>query len=159
MNDLFTKLFKRYYDDIYRLIYTSLLNVQDVEDVLQKTFTKLYLNIDKFDNDYDYAKRWLCKVAINEANDLLSSSWNKKTTSFNQYENSLKAKSKSSHNELKNLMSSIKDSYRIPLYLYYYEGYNIKEISEIMKMSESCIKSRLSRGKKILKEEMEKKYD
>jgi RNA polymerase sigma-70 factor (ECF subfamily) len=49
--------------------------------------------------------------------------------------------------------------YRIPLYLYYYEGYNIEEISKIMKLSISNTKQRLSRGRDLLKGELEDEYE
>lgn len=46
--------------------------------------------------------------------------------------------------------------YKGVLYLYYYEGYHVKEIAEIMKLSESNVKQRLKRGRDQLKEEVEK---
>ena len=45
--------------------------------------------------------------------------------------------------------------YRIPLFLYYYEGYKISEIAKILREKESTIKMRLANGKKMLKKEME----
>ena len=58
--------------------------------------------------------------------------------------------------ELVELLKRLNKKYRIPIYLYYYEGYKIEEISNILKIKSSTIKMRLSRAKKILKEEMEK---
>jgi len=52
-------------------------------------------------------------------------------------------------------LNNINSDYRIPLYLFYYEGYSIKEIALQMGKSESAIKMRLSRGKLALKKEME----
>ncbi len=54
-------------------------------------------------------------------------------------------------------MGNISKKYRIPLYLYYYEGYSIAEISSIMNINESTIKSRLVRGREKLKNELEVK--
>lgn len=42
--------------------------------------------------------------------------------------------------------------YRIVLFLFYYEDYKIKEISEILNLNESTIKTRLSRAKSLLKD-------
>ena len=52
-------------------------------------------------------------------------------------------------------MKTITPIYRSTLYLYYYEGYSIKEIANIIKKSESAVKMRLTRGKEELKKEME----
>jgi len=42
------------------------------------------------------------------------------------------------------------------IYLYYFEGYKIEEISNILNIKQSAVKMRLTRAKKILKKEMEK---
>ena len=62
---------------------------------------------------------------------------------------------KSSDKEINLLISSLEKEYRIPIYLYYYEGYNIAEIAQIMNKTETCIKTRLKRAKEKLKKEME----
>ncbi|HCR83511.1 MAG TPA: hypothetical protein DIW07_08865 [Lachnospiraceae bacterium] len=41
--------------------------------------------------------------------------------------------------------------YRVIIHLFYYEDYSIKEISDILKISESNVKVRLSRGRMLLK--------
>ena len=42
------------------------------------------------------------------------------------------------------------EKYRIVIHLYYYEDYPVKEIAQILHTSESNIKVRLSRGRKML---------
>ena len=44
--------------------------------------------------------------------------------------------------------------YKNVLYLYYYEGYKTDEISEILKMNINTVKSRLKRGREILKKKV-----
>ena len=46
-------------------------------------------------------------------------------------------------------------NYRTVVYLLYYEGYKVKEISELMKKSEGTIKSWLFRAREILREKIE----
>ena len=41
-------------------------------------------------------------------------------------------------------MKSLKRDYRVVIYLHYYEGYSVKELSKILKISESNVKVRLS---------------
>ena len=42
MDDIFIKIYDKYYLDVYRLSYSYLLNKQDAEDITQNTFIKLY---------------------------------------------------------------------------------------------------------------------
>ena len=47
-------------------------------------------------------------------------------------------------------------SYRLPLVMYYFDGFKIREIPDILEMSESTIKMRLNRGKLQLRTMFEK---
>ena len=49
-------------------------------------------------------------------------------------------------------MKGLKRDYRVVIYLHYYEGYSVKELSKILKISESNVKVRLKRGRDKLKE-------
>ena len=53
------------------------------------------------------------------------------------------------------ILERLNIKYRIPIFLYYYEGYKIEEIAELLNMKVSAVKMRLSRAKIILKKEME----
>ena len=61
---------------------------------------------------------------------------------------------KTKDDSLVDALNNINPDYRIPLYLFYYEGYSIKEIAKQLKKSESAIKMRLLRGKEALRKEM-----
>ena len=43
-------------------------------------------------------------------------------------------------------------AYRNPLYLFYYEDYSIKDIARIMELGEGTVKTRLRRGREMIKE-------
>ena len=58
------------------------------------------------------------------------------------------------NDSLVDALNNINPDFRIPLYLFYYEGYSIKEIANQLKKSESAIKMRLLRGKEALRKEM-----
>lgn len=153
MDNLFTEIYEQYYKDVYRLIYSYLLNKQDTEDILQKTFTKLYKNCSKFKKNDVNVKKWLFRVAINEVNDYFKLFWNKKKSYYEKLDNV--RNNKNDNEEITLLVETLDKDYRIPIYLYYYEGYSISEIAQIMKKTETCIKTRLKRGKEKLKKEME----
>ena len=52
-------------------------------------------------------------------------------------------------------LMSIKEKYRVPIYLHYYEGYSYREIAKILRISESAVAMRISRGKEVLKSRLE----
>ncbi len=149
----FEEIFKLYNKDIYRLAYSYVLNKQDAEDVTQKTFLKLYINIKKLNITNIEFKKWLFRVAINECKNLIKKPWNKifQNLYFDQQENKRKQTFDISIDEFKN----ISKKNRISLYLFYYEGFSIKEIAEITKKTEASVKMTLKRGREELKKEME----
>lgn len=150
MIERFNELYQLYNNDVYRLSYSYLLNEQDAEDVIQKVYIKLYNNKKILMLSNNEVKRWLFKVCINESKDILKSPWRKLKSSIT---NDIKDE-KVKNDTLLESLNKINSYYRIPLYLYYYEGYSIKEISVQLKKSESAIKMRLFRAKEALKKEM-----
>ena len=151
MNERFDEIYSLYSRDIYKLIYSYILNIPDVEDILQKTFMKLYKNKKIFSLPNEDVKKWLIKVSINNAKDLLKLPW-KKHISMPDSETGFYDLNT---NETFDLLKRIPKDYRIALYLYYYQGYKIKEIAAITRKTESAIKMNLSRGKDKLRLEME----
>ena len=49
----------------------------------------------------------------------------------------------------------LEDTYRAPIFLYYYEGFSYKEISRILKISDSAVAMRIKRGKEQLRFRLE----
>ena len=50
---------------------------------------------------------------------------------------------------------SLDEKYRIAIHLFFYEGYKIREIADLLEENENTIKTRLARGKKMLKDKLE----
>lgn len=153
MEELFIKYYKEYYNDVFRLSYSYTLNIQDSEDICQRTFTKFYNYLINNKVQDDKVKQLLFKIAINDSKNILTSSWRKLTSSLEKAE--YKLETKIDNSDLIECLKELNYKYRIPLYLYYYEGYSIKDISVILKTNESTIKTRIKRGKEKLKELME----
>ena len=150
MGERFNELYQLYKNDIYRLAYSYLLNEQDSEDVIQKVYIKLYNNKKILALSNNEAKRWLFRICINESKDILKSPWKKLKATIN---NDIKD-NKTTDDSLVDALNNINPDFRISLYLFYYEGYSIKEIAKQLKKSESAIKMRLLRGKEALRKEM-----
>ena len=49
------------------------------------------------------------------------------------------------------LVLSLREQYRQPLYLFYYEDYGVKEIAETLEIPVNTVKTNLRRGREELK--------
>ena len=157
MNELYDEIYHKYKDDVFRLIYSYTLNREDTNDIFQKVFLKLYVNMKKFKSSDENVKKWLFRVSSNECKNHLKSFWISKRTNVDDITDMKNVDNKD--NSIIDALKEVQAKYRIPLYLYYYEGYNIDEISNIMKLSQSNIKQRLKRGRDKLKGELEDDYE
>ena len=136
---------RKYSNTVYRVAYSILKNETDAEDIFQETFIKFYKNIEKMKNE-EYEKAWLIRVTINNCNMLLRK---KKIRKEDEITEEIPDTYEEKEDILK-LVNNLPAKYRLVIYLYYYEGYKISEISKILKESEGTIKSRLSRAREYL---------
>ena len=151
MDKQFIRIFDLYKNDIYRLAYSYTKNISDSDDITQNTFIKLYNHVDILNNQDLDIKKWLVKVAINECKTFLLSSWKKKIIAFTEKEENTLT-TILPDNDLLEAILQLPKKYRTIIFLYYYENYKIKEISEILNISVTNIQTILSRARKKLKE-------
>lgn len=153
MENDFTIVYNTLASDIFKLIFSYTLNIQDSKDILQNVFIKYFKNFKRYPNDITQIKKILIRIASNQSKNFLTSKWHTSTTLLEDLSNYQLA------NEEVALIKELKKisyKYRIVIYLYYYEGYKINEISDILKVKESTVKQRLKRAKEKLKNEMER---
>ena len=149
----FTEKVNRYKNMVFRLAMNYLKNVQNAEDVTQDVFIKLYQNNREF-HFKEHEKAWLIRVTINACKDVLKSAWMKKTVPiiddivFKEKEDS----------DMYYAIHKLKPKYRTAIHLYYYEDYSVKEIAEIIEITETAVQTRLYRARKQLKKILEKDY-
>lgn len=89
----------------------------------------------------------MIRVTINLSKDYNKSFWNRNTTAMDE---DLKYFDEESKNVFKEI-SKLKPKYRNIIYLYYYQGYKINEIAEILQMNQNTVSSILTRARKDLK--------
>ncbi len=157
MDTQFIEIYHTIKNDIFRLAYSYTKNLLDAEDITQDVFIKLYENLPKF-NDNEHIKKWCIKITINKCKNLFLSSWKKKIRIITEKdENNVFEDNSSAFDEVINALFSLSKDYRILIVLYYYEGYKVKEISKLLKVNESTIRTRLQRARNqlqiLLKEE------
>ena len=143
-------LVQKYSSMVLQIAYQYSFNKSEAEDITQEVFIKLYKNIKKIKNN-EHIKAWLIRVTINLSIDYNRNYWNKNTTSLDENYKYFDEETKDVFNELKKLTPE----FRNIIYLYYYQGYKISEISEILSMNQNTVSSYLTRARKELKHILE----
>ena len=62
-------------------------------------------------------------------------------------------------NEVYTAVSELPPKYRLVIHLYYYEGFSVAEIAEVLKSAEGTVKSQLYRGRSMLRQALKGDYD
>lgn len=138
---------REYTQMVLNIAYTYTKNSHDAEDIAQDVFLSLYRNMWKIGSD-EYMKAWLIRVTINKSKNHMKTAWIRKRSEMPNVQQDLPT---NETGDLLNAVLSLDVKYKIPIYLMYYEGYSIKEISEIVKIKPETIGTRLKRGREILK--------
>lgn len=141
---------EEYADMVYRIALTRCGIVENAEDVFQEVFMKLAEKNPKFESK-EHEKAWLIRVTINLTKNMNTAVWNKKVVSLDE---NITFETKE-QNDVFQAVCDLPQNYRTVIYLLYYEGYKVKEISELMKKSEGTIKTWLFRAREMLKQNLE----
>ena len=144
----FVPLAQRYMDTIFRIAYSYLRSQADADDVTQDVLIQLYKTDTAFESD-DHLKHWLIRVTVNRCKNIFRSPW-RKVEDIADYENSLTFEAPE-HRELFDAVMALDKRYRLPVLLYYYEGYSQKEIAGLLDIPEETVRTRLFRARGKLK--------
>ena len=146
-----------YQDNLYAVAFNICKNQMDAEDVVQETFVQYYTTKKQFE-DQQHLRAWLIRVAINKAKNMTRTFWRRNKCSLEDYMETLTFEDTDSRNLFEEVMK-LPDKYRIIIHLFYYEDYSVKEIAKILKLSESNVKTRLSRGRTLLRNTLKEAWD
>ena len=144
----FTAAAETYMDMVYRIALNWFRNVPDAEDVTQNTMLRLCRTDTAF-ADGEHLRYWLVRVAVNECKRLSKCFWRTRTVPLENCPEP--AFSDEGRREVYREVMALPGKYRVPLYLYYYEGYPVKDIAALLGMKPSTVQTRLARGREQLK--------
>ena len=142
-----------YQDNLFAAAFNICQNAQDAEDVIQDTFIQYHTTKKEFENE-QHIRAWLIRVAINKAKNVTRTFWRRNKISIEDYMETLTFETPESADLFETVMQ-LPEKYRIVIHLYYYEDYAVSEIADILKLSGSNVKTRLSRGRAMLRKELE----
>ena len=153
--DEMQRVVEEYSSSLLRAAYSLLKNREDSEDAVQETFLR-YMEKAPVFTSREHEKAWLLRVAVNISKNHLSSAWFRKRTDLKEDIPALEQEEK----EVLESVLKLPAKYRTVIHLYYYEGYSLSEISQILRSPLSTVTTRLSRARKklaiLLKEDNQK---
>lgn len=148
--------FRKYGNTVLRAAFAFCGSYAESEDIVQDVFLSLHTSPKNF-NDDEHLKAWLLRVTINKCKNLKRSFRFSRTCSIDELEQSEAIYEISTEGrELRRQISELPRKYAEVIFLYYYEGYSIKEIAEILEKNENTVGSLLKRGREKLRAELEK---
>ena len=148
--------FRKHGNTVLRAAFAFCGSYAESEDIVQDVFLSLHTSPKTF-NDDEHLKAWLLRVTINKCKNLRRSFRFSRTCSIDELEQSEAIyEINTEGRELRRQISELPRKYAEVIFLYYYEGYSIKEIAEILEKNENTVGSLLKRGREKLRAELEK---
>lgn len=146
-DEKFERSARAYADMIFRVAVHALRDRQEAEDVTQTVLLRLYQQKEDFAGE-EHLKHWLLRVAVNESRKVLRSPWRMRRVSLEDWDAVTEAPEVSGVLEA---VMALEAKYRLPVYLYYYEGLSVAEVAGVLKTNPSTVQTRLQRAREKLK--------
>jgi len=150
------ELYRLYSRAMYNICLRMTKNDMDAEDLLQNSFVDIFTKLDSF-RFQSSVGAWIKRIVVNNCINFLKKrrleiqELNDKITEQPEPEEQVHAP-KYSIDTINYALMQLPDGYRVVFTLYLMEGYDHKEIAEILEISEATSKSQYSRAKKKLRE-------
>jgi len=154
------KLYALYSRAMYNICYRMTNQQEEAEDVLQEAFTYAFRKLDTFRFESSFGA-WIKRIVVNTCINHLK----KRRLDLIYTDTAIDVAPEESDvdyedvklevEKVRKALEMLPDGYRVIFSLYLLEGYDHKEIAEIMKISESTSKSQFLRAKKKIKEIIE----
>jgi RNA polymerase sigma-70 factor (ECF subfamily) len=154
------KLYQQYARAMFNIAIRLMNNREEAEDMLQESFTHAFTHLHKFRFESGFGS-WMKRIVVNHCLNEIKrcktsleffedmSSFDGKDDNEGDYENGLSVE------KIKKAMEQLPNGSRMIFSLYLLEGYDHREISQILNISESNSKSQYMRAKRKIKEILE----
>jgi RNA polymerase sigma-70 factor (ECF subfamily) len=165
----FAELVSLYQEKIQRLAYKMLNNKLDTEDIVQETFIRVYLNLNRFDETQNFST-WIYRIGKNLCIDLLRKKKNvcsldaefSEDEDANYYARLHSNETTPEHNvieretraQILKVIDKLSAKYKMVIILYYLQGLSLLEISDKLNLPVTTVKSRLNRGREHLRKKI-----
>ena len=166
---LYEIIVRRFNPYLYKVGRSYNYNHEDTQDLMQETFVDAYKSLKQFEGRSDF-KTWLVRIMLNNcyhkkekfsfkneiSQDLNINSNPMFTNSNNDTEKVIQ--NRELGHILEDALSEIPLDYRMVFSLREINGFNVAETANLLHITEANVKTRLSRSKSMLRNEIEKTY-
>ncbi len=161
--DLVDELMRTYGQEIQQLIFAYVHNETIAEDLTQEVFVKCYKSLPSYKGK-STIKTWLWRIAINHSKDYLKSWYNQRVKTADNFgfiigedRDSVERTiiQQDDDAQLAFAIMQLPIKYREVIYFYYYEECSIKEVAAVLEVNQNTVKTRLRKGKSLLKKMLE----
>lgn len=148
----FESIYDQYATDVLRVCYYYLGDRHKAEDICQEVFVRLLTHTPDFSSGNE--KAWLLKVALNLCRDYWRGSWIKRVVLNHPAFELIPAEDEMDHaiqrQDVMSAINGLSPPFKEVILLYFYQGYSIAEIAEILQLPEGTVASRMYRAKERL---------
>ncbi len=148
------RIYDKYHESVYRLAFTYCKNRADAEDLTSEVFLKRFAYKKEFENE-KHETAWMMRVTGNLAKDLLRSFRYRFSVPLEEAELVYHSPEES---EVFHAVMALPAKYRSVIHLYYYEGYSVSEIAEIIGKSATAVQTQLYRARNLLKKTLGEEF-
>lgn len=152
--EAFIRLFRKLEKELYCLAKSIVKTDEDCADVFQETTFKVYKSLSTLKKP-NYFKTWVFRILINECNQLLR--MRKRTVVMAEVpEEAPLSKPYYNRNDvdLQEAIENLDKNLRIVISLFYYQDLSIKQIADVLDISQGAVKTRLNRARGLLAQQM-----
>ncbi len=164
--DVYEKIIQKYQSKVFGLIYNMTKNQNDIEDLAQEVFIKIYKNLGKFKGESSLYT-WIYKITVNLCLDEMKKRKNviyldeKIEVDDGEVNRELPSEEKSQEKlyeekelqeKLHNCINKLPEKQRVMIVLRDIKGFSYEEISKITDVKLGTVKSQINRARLKLKE-------
>jgi RNA polymerase sigma-70 factor (ECF subfamily) len=159
--DAFGQLIYPYERLLYNIAYKYMGNVEDASDTVQEAMLKIYLNI-KSCGSFGSFKAWSAKITVNTSLDALRKRARASAGTLEEHqapetdEPEHTVIHKEEVRRVKNAINALREDQRTLIILRDLEGFSYEELAEATGAALGTVKSRLSRARQALREQIDK---
>lgn len=147
------EIYNRQVDRVYRTAMVFMKNNHDAEDIVQSVFLTMIEKNIEFDSP-EHEKAWFIVTTRNRCKDILKSYWRKSVDLTDEDAQGRDIADSESNEDSSvtalEVLMSLPEMQREIVFLHYYEGYSVKEVAEMMELSESKVRSGIASAKRSL---------
>jgi len=170
--EAFSYLLTVYQNPVYNMVWHIVENSADASDVLQDVFVKIFKGIKGFNGDSSL-RTWIYRIAVHEASNhrrgWIRRHWREPISVDDVGSPSAAAASETASNGdtpyqvleqaerevvVKRALASLAPAYRTVVVLREIEGLPYEEIAQVLGLAEGTVKSRLLRGRELLRRKL-----